>query len=219
MRKQRSIIYPPRIIVLILILLIAFTSCRENSAGHHFRNGTAKYKLGNYVGAIEDFSKSIAIRDDFTEAYYLKAICESKLKMYDKALHDFNKALELDPDYYDALFNRAFYVKEQTGDYKGAIEDYERYLELQPDRHIPFAYNNMGFAKYKLGRTEEALNDINRSISLDPGNPYAYRNKGIILFELDSPREACKHFEKALELGYNHEFDTAVEEIYFRNCK
>ncbi|MBN1340378.1 MAG: tetratricopeptide repeat protein [Bacteroidales bacterium] len=206
-------------LLLIATMFLLFASCRQNNAYHYLKNGNALIKLGNYHGAIEQYSQSISIKNDLTEAYYGRAICHSKLNMYEKALQDYNKVLALEPQNLNALFNRAYYIKENTGDYKGAAEDYALFISLNKEGDNAYAYNNMGFAKYKCGRILEGLEDINRSIAMNPQNAYAFRNKGLILMETDSADAACQNLKKAYELGYKNDSDTKTEEIYIKNCK
>jgi len=205
--------------ILLPFTLLLLVSCSQNNASHHFKNGNAKYKLGDYRGAMNDYSKSIQINNRMTEAYYLRALCASKLNLYDKALQDYNKVLELEPNNLNALFNRAFYIKESTGDFAGAAEDYARYISLNIDGNNAFAYNNMGFAKYKTGRVSEGLSDIDKSIEINPENPYAFRNKGIILFENDSLEAACMNLKRAMDLGYKNEADTLANFVFIKYCK
>ncbi|MCD4736944.1 MAG: tetratricopeptide repeat protein, partial [Bacteroidales bacterium] len=161
MPKNREIVSILRItkFLVFTMFLILCVSCRQQNAHHHFKNGNAKFKLGNYQGAIEDYSKAINLNKTFKEAYYSRAICRSKLKLYEEALADYNNVLEFEPENLDALFNRAYYIKEQTGDFAGAIADYDKYITINNKGNNAFAYNNMGFAKYKTGNTEEALAD------------------------------------------------------------
>lgn len=206
-------------IIFIAALSLLAISCRQNNAYHYLKNGNAKFKLGNYRGAIEEYTKSINIKEDLAEAYYSRAICRSKLELYDEALKDYNRVIELEPENLNAFFNRAYYIKENTGDYKGASEDYARYISLNKDGNNAFAYNNMGYAKYKSGRIEEGLLDIDISIGLNPQNAFAYRNKGLILLDLDSLDAACENLKKAFDLGYKNESDTETEELFIKHCK
>lgn len=204
--------FPIAVIILILIF-----SCSRDSSSHHFKNGSAKYQLKDYSGAINDLNKAIEIKPEFIDAYYTRAICESKVKKYDKALSDFNKVIELDPNHKDALFNRAFYVKEKTGDFEGAITDYNRFIELNENGNIAFALNNRGYSKFKLNDVSGAIADINKSLELYPNNAYAYRYRAEIFITLDSLNVACSNLQEALNHGYS-EYDNIVEELIKKYC-
>jgi len=202
----------------VLFILALMFSCSGDSASHHYKNGSAKFQLKDYPGAINDFSKAIEINHGFLDAYYSRAICESKIKKYDKALADFNKVIELDPNHKDAFFNRAFYVKGKTGDYEGAIMDYNRFIELNKNGNIAFALNNRGYSKYKLKDVAGAIADINESLELFPENAYAYRYRAEIYISLDSLNAACSDLQEALNQGYTLAYDNAVDELIKTYC-
>ena len=54
-------------------------------------------------------------------------------------MRDYNRAIELKPDYANAFNNRGI-VKDNSGDYEGALRDYNRAIELKPD--FATAFNN-----------------------------------------------------------------------------
>ncbi|MCD4684298.1 MAG: tetratricopeptide repeat protein [Bacteroidales bacterium] len=207
-----------RLLCISLLTITFFTSCHQNSPQHYFSNGSAKFQLQDYKGAVNDFSKAIELKADYKEAYYSRAICYSNLEKYHKAMDDFNKAIDLDPEYANAYNNRAFYVKEKTGDYEGAIEDYNKFIELNKDNNNAFAYSNRGYAKLMLNHLDEAMEDIEKSINLDSTNSFVYKNRALIYINLDSIQLACLDLNRALELGYTNDYDIEVEKLMVEYC-
>jgi len=55
-------------------------------------------------------------------------------------------------------------------------------------------------AWYEKGRFTEALEDINRSVELDPNNAGAQQHRGNVLFALNRLEEACQAYEQTLTL-------------------
>jgi tetratricopeptide (TPR) repeat protein len=212
-----KIIY--RILLCTIILPLAFTSCRQDNANHHFKNGSAKFQLKDYNGAINDFSRAIALNTNYKEAYYARAISYGILAKYDKALEDFNKVLQLDPTFKDAYMNRAYYAKEKTGDFKGALEDLNKFIDLNKDGNNAFALNNRGFIKFSLNDHAGAMEDIQKSIELDPNNSFAYKNRALIYISTDSINLACTDLNKALELGFTKDYGNEVIELSDKYCK
>ncbi|MBN2175174.1 MAG: tetratricopeptide repeat protein [Bacteroidales bacterium] len=204
---------------LFVIILVVSISCTRSNAGHHFKNGNANYNLKDYVGAIRDLDMAIELNPQYTEAYYVRALCNSKLNNYPKALNDFNKVIELDPEFKDAYINRAYYVKEKTGDYLGAIDDCNKFIELNSDNNNSFAYNNRGFAKFMLNDTIGAMDDIQMSLSLNPENSYAFKNRALIYIALDSISKACEDLNKAELLGYSKDYDQEAIKLIAEYCQ
>ncbi len=202
-----------------IFFLILSISCRQNNASHYFKNGSAKYQLKNYVSAIKDFDQAIELKSDYTDAYYVRALCYSNLKKYNKALNDFEKVIELDPAYKDAYFNRGFYVFEKIGNYQEAINDYNMYLDLNKNGDNAFAYSNRGYAKYKLNNFDGAMQDIQESIRLNPDNSFVYKNRALIYISLDSLDQACQDLEYANALGFSEDYGTEVNDLIRKFCK
>ena len=58
------------------------------------------------------------------------------------------------------------------GEKDGAMKDYDRAIELEPD--CADAYNNRADLKTKIGDFEGAMADIRRAIALDSSKPIYY---------------------------------------------
>jgi tetratricopeptide (TPR) repeat protein len=87
------------------------------------------------------------------------------------------------------------------GDYKGAIEDLTKAIELSPKSSL--AYNNRGLSKVKIKDLEGAVDDFTKAVELDPKNGAAYFNRGIAFVYKRKFKEAIIDFEQASLLDEN----------------
>lgn len=201
-------------LALILLIAVSFAACTQKSPTHYFKNGSAKFSLKDYTGAIVDLNKSIQLKNDFTDAFYVRAICYGELGEIDNAEQDFNKVLSLDVNYKDVYVNRAYYIKEPKKDFEGALADYNKFIKMNTEGNNAFALNNRGLVKYSLGNFKEALDDVNASLIIDQKNAYAFKNRALIYYTIDSLQAACADLNKATELGYPTTVnDEALESI------
>ena len=89
--------------------------------------------------------------------------------------------------------------KSDLKDYTGAISDYNKAIELNPD--FASAYYNRGFAKDHLKNYNGAITDYNKAIQLNPDYAGAYYNRGNAKNHLQDKNGACLDWSKAGELG------------------
>ncbi len=92
------------------------------------------------------------------------------------------------------LFDRAFRFQ-QRGDLANAILLYQRSLEVQPTAE---AHTYLGWTYSMLGRLDEAIQECQKAIAVDPtfGNPY--NDIGAYLIEKGEYAEAIPWLQKAL---------------------
>ena len=95
-------------------------------------------------------------------------------------------------------FNRA-YDKNEKGDYSGAISDYTKALEINPQ--YADAYYNMGIAKYHLKDYYGAISDYTKAIEINPKYAMAYNNRGIAKRKIGDDKGGCDDYKKAISLG------------------
>ncbi|MEO0875001.1 MAG: tetratricopeptide repeat protein [Bacteroidota bacterium] len=125
----------------------------------------------------------------------------------DGALSDYAKALELDPKY-AAAANNSGLILFQKDQYDEAIRLFNPLLEQTENA---YAYNNRGYAQYKLGNLDKALVDCEKSMSLDSTNSWVHHNLGLIRFAMGQSDLACAYFSKAYELGKLEALDELSE--------
>ena len=72
--------------------------------------------------------------------------------------------------------------KHRKGDYSGAIIDYTKALEIDPN--YTYALHNRGFAKNIIGDYEGALIDLNKAIKSDPKDINSYKSRALSLIHI-----------------------------------
>ena len=98
----------------------------------------------------------------------------------------------------EAYYKRGI-AKYESGDKRGAIDDYNRAIALNPK--FAKAYHNRGWAKYKLGDRQGTLADYNRAIALEPKYALAYYNRGRVKYDLGDKKGAITDLSKAAKLS------------------
>ena len=89
---------------------------------------------------------------------------------------------------------------EQTSVWRNTIVLWNYVIEKEPDR-VPQAYNNRGVALKNMNRMQEAIQDFDRAIVLNPEYPLAYNNRGVTLKKMGMLREAIEDFDRAIDLN------------------
>ena len=90
-------------------------------------------------------------------------------------------------------------VKHKEGDYQGAIDDYTKAIELDPQ--YADAYNNRGTSKGRLKDYQGAIADLTKTIEINPQYVDAYLNRGVARELVNDLEGACNDWRKAAGLG------------------
>jgi len=132
----------------------------EDHRAEFYRNrGSAKDFLKDFDGAIADFTRAIKVFPDYAAAYHDRAGARVKMSNRDVegAIKDCDTALIIEKRYAAAYYRRGL-LKSMRSDQKGAIEDFNLYIERVTTNGR--AYLNRGIAEQKLELIEEACRDF-----------------------------------------------------------
>ncbi|MCR5261348.1 MAG: tetratricopeptide repeat protein [Candidatus Gastranaerophilales bacterium] len=120
----------------------------------YFSKAIVFHNLQRLEDAFENYSKAIELKPDMVDAYYNRAHVilldknnhtdEKELK---KALCDLQKAVELDNKFTDAYYYLGV-VKMKLKDYKGAVNELDKVLALEPDAIHSKALKKLLLQKY-----------------------------------------------------------------------
>lgn len=140
----------------------------KNDGYTYHGRANSYYMLKKYKEAKIDFTKAIEFLPDNESTFkYFRGICNYYLELYQESLQDFIYYLKKDPNdtYILAMTGHSLYMLK---DYEEAIQYYSKAIGIKSD--YTEAYYWRGNSYYNLNRKSEAKRDVDKSISLDPGN-------------------------------------------------
>jgi len=109
----------------------------------------------------------------------------------------FTYMVEREPEAATLHFHLASALAEK-GDSTGAIEHYQRVVQIVPNYEE--AYNNMGVECLKLGRVDQAIVVYRKTLEIDPNHTRAMNNLANCLLKKGQPAEAEKLYRRVLSL-------------------
>ncbi len=93
------------------------------------KRGNARSDLGDFEGAIEDYTQAIQINSNYADAYYNRGNARSDLGDFQGAIKDYTQAIQINSNYADAYYNRGN-IRLEIADKQGAIEDFEKAADI-----------------------------------------------------------------------------------------
>ena len=94
--------------------------------------GESKYHISDYVGAHVAYDKDLKINPKRVKSIIGRGLCLTIFRKYDEALKDISFAIELAQNNFEAYGIRGD-IKVRLGDLRGALPDYQKALELNPE--------------------------------------------------------------------------------------
>jgi tetratricopeptide (TPR) repeat protein len=160
-----------------------------NDANAYHHRGVFLAKIGELNAAIADFSNTIVNNPNHSEAYCSRGCCYAQLGQLDDAKQDFEQSLLHNPSSQAAYYQQIYGLQSLSGadthpsepiapptlqyferanqrasdgDSEGAIADYTRILELDPENTQ--AYYHRSQQLHTLGHQAEAIEDLEEAI-------------------------------------------------------
>ncbi len=184
------------------------------SAQVYYYRGNAKEKIEDLHGAIEDYGVALKLNPDYGSAMYDLAIAKEK---QEKGMEwDIEPETE-DKQYFNSViniknieFNRSqqdaytYYeqgiVKYTEGDLDGALQDFDKAIEL--GFRYSSIYYKRGIIKSKQKNLNSAIEDYNKAIELNPQDvAYTYYARGFAKDLQGDLLGAIQDFDKAKRLN------------------
>jgi tetratricopeptide (TPR) repeat protein len=116
----------------------------------------------------------------------------------EEAIASFQEALRLDPNYIDALVNYGLHLFTVAKDYEGAIIQFTRVIELQPNYH--WGWSGRAGANRMLGRHDLVVSDLTQLLTYHPGMWNIWAGRGESHLALGQHQNAVSDFTKSIEL-------------------
>ena len=147
------------------------------------------------IEALEIIEQIDFMKNDY-DVVFLKGLILAKLGNYKKSKKFLEIATKLNPKNPQS-YNYLGLTLTDLYELNDAIKNFNHALELEENNEF---YDNKARAFYRLGKFDEALKNIDRSLDFDSSNMYSLIRKGFILQELEEFQQAKKCFKKILKL-------------------
>lgn len=168
--------------------------------------GKCHWHMSNYDAAIHHFEKSYELYQDSDEVLWYLARAHSERYKSKNNYDDYEKAIKfasmrIDRRESSYNYNERGIIREGANDFQGALADYLKAIELEPDN--VYAMNNVADMFRMLRMDDEAFEHLEKCLDLN------YADEGVWIFsnwsKLHEHRgeyeKACEYTLKQLELN------------------
>ena len=146
----------------------------KNYYRYHFRMGRDLLFIKNdHKNACKYLERSMELKPDFVEAYFLLALVYKRRKLYQDAISVLKRALRIKKTYLGAhyLLGLIYDLRDET---KLSEEEFSRALNINP--YHPVVLNSLGVVLAKQKRTNQAVKCFRKAIKVQPDFRMAKRN-------------------------------------------
>jgi len=177
------------------------SSVMDTTAIKPFNNGLDKMQKADYKGALADFEQALAASKDY-RIYYQMAVAEEKLGNHEAAIKDYEGAIKAKPDF-DASYNDLGNVYYNTGNYKEAINNFEKFLEMSKNDtvkeavkfNLALSYTTLSTSAEKSKNSKLAIQELKKAVG--------YYNYDIAYLDLARIYFVANQFNNAIEAAQN----------------
>jgi tetratricopeptide (TPR) repeat protein len=164
-----------------------------------YNRGLSYHKAGDYIMAIEDFSRVITLSPADAPAHLNRGNAYALNKQRANAIDDYTKAIALDPANAALYYARGITYQEVPDTIDRGIEDFIKAITLNPADKKSMCF--LGIAYYKKRDYRTSARYFDEAISVDPRFKEAYTGRGQANLKRDRATEALADFIRACEMG------------------
>lgn len=173
---------------------------KSKDAGVYSNLGNIWAIRRNIKKSLEEYTKSLKLNNKSFDTYLDRAITYSRLGLYDSAIRDYTHAYMLDSTNQKLLENRAYTLLNGVKDYKAAIADYIRLINIDPNNMV--YYKNRGLAELNSGDVKAAINDFSRVMNTTPKDGECLYYFSFAYKMLKAYPTAIDYAQKAAQCGF-----------------
>lgn len=177
----------------------------------YYGRGWVKHTRGDFNGEMQDAKKALSLDKQNAGMYYRRiGAAFQGLQQYREAIDAYNEAI----NFYSGndegtIYNRGMCYLEMK-EYKLAIADFNRSLEMDPDWAWAFAAR--GRTYLSMGDCKRAIADCDNAIKFQPNYVYSYLTRGLAYEKLGDKKKAKTDFEHILKLTQSSQLRTLADQ-------
>ncbi len=179
-----------------------FDQVLESKPGHfwaQYLDAICLLRQGRPAEARALLTACLAQRPDFVWIYLLRGFAQEELQAWGAADSDFEKAsrMPLDDNARYVLLVHRGVLRVRQERFEDAVADLKSAIERKPNAYQ--AYVNLAQAYRRLGKLDQALEQLHRAVQLEPGLAHLYRLRARLHLERNEPALALGDFDQAIE--------------------
>ncbi len=157
--------------------------------------GLSLVNQSRYQDAIKAFRGGLRLEPGHSGMRHNLILCLMRLGREDEALRAVDTLLIQSPKYTQAMVMRSDLLWDM-GDSIGALEWVNKALDV--NRYDPVMLHNRGLMLARMERYEEAEEDLDRSIYLDPSNARTYITRAMVRYSRDNLNGALDDYDMSV---------------------
>ncbi|MBX9724397.1 MAG: tetratricopeptide repeat protein, partial [Candidatus Obscuribacterales bacterium] len=178
-------------------------SKEQYEAGKLLDEGLILLRANSNEQALQKFKQSLALYDGYAEVHQALGTTFEKLGNHDEAIKELKRAIEIKPDLDGAWLALAGFYQ-LRGDLQESVNIYTEFLSHFPaNSNVAKVNVILGVLYAKLGRNDDAINELKHSIELNPNQSSAwvslggvYQGKGDLNNAIDIYQQFLNRFPK-----------------------
>lgn len=159
--------------------------------------GLSRVYQSKYEEAMADFREGLHRDPTNTAMRHNLILCLMRLDRNDEAVRVADTLIEASPKYAPALAMRSDLLWEQ-GDSLGALEWVNKAVDV--NRYDPSMLHRRGVMLARMERYEEAEEDLDRAIYLDPGDAGSYITRAMVRYCRDNLNGALSDYDLCIRI-------------------
>ena len=165
--------------------------------------GLTYFQMKEYQQAKARLEEGIAQDPSNAELHFNLGTAYDKLDRFDEVVKAMEQALELDPEHADALNYLGYSYADRGINIEEAVELTQRAVAIKP--HNGYYVDSLAWALFKVGRTDEALEMMQRAVALVSDDPVIYEHLGEIFLLQEEHEKAREAWIHSLQLDSTNE--------------
>lgn len=166
--------------------------------------------LQRYEEAIEAYDEAIALDENNTKLYKLRAYVYGDMQNFEKTIKELEFYLDMEPDDTEALFNLGLsYYNNQ--EFESALDVFTRLIAIENTNYEAYYYRGVCYSV--LEEHTNAVEDYKMALSGDFLPAECNYNIAIAYLNLEQYEDALVYLESAKELTDNEEMRNAIDSI------
>ena len=151
---------------------------------------------GDFKSAYSEFQQAVELDDTLAEAHNgLGLVLHLNYQKFPESEAQYKRAVELRTAFPEAHVNLGNLYLDQ-GRYDEAIVQYQLALNDMLYRTPHFAQSNLGWALYKKGETDRAIESVRAAVTSVPNFCQGWRTLGLIYDGTGRGEKACEAFDQ-----------------------